>query len=501
MDFTTSLAIVVVASFLINTLIARFQYEKAILDNHCCKPRKYPHKDLIFGIDLFVIIGKAFGNGTFLETNRQHFNLHGKTFEANSWGLRTIKTIQPELMEAVYATYFKRFGMEPLRLDVGGPFFGKGILTTDGSFWEHSRALIRPTFSRARFANFSSLEKHVDQLMTLIPKDGSTFDLQPLFRQLILDTSTEFIFGESANSLSPELSSVDAQQFLQAFDDAVAGVGKRVMIGRMRYFLPDKEWRKACKVVHDYCDKQVARVLEEQKKSNAKKDPANTSRWVLLQEMAKETHDPLDLRYQILNVFSPGRDSTGILLSNVFFFLSRQPSSWTKLRDEVLSLADEPLDFLSLNSLTFLHQCLKESLRLAPFATFNQRMCLQDTVLPVGGGKDGTEPLFAKRGDVIETNFYAMHRDPDIWGEDSDEFRPERWEEAHSPWAFMAFNGGPRTCPAQQMVYTEAAYVVTRLVQQFARLENRDPCEAWQEEMRLNFQSKNGVKVGLFAST
>ncbi|KAL8657480.1 MAG: hypothetical protein Q9226_001874 [Calogaya cf. arnoldii] len=402
-------------------------------------------------------------------------------------------------MEAVYATSFKNFGMEPLRLGVGRPFFGKGILTTDGSFWEHSRALIRPTFSRARFANFSSLEKHVDRLIALIPGDGSTFDLQPLFRRLILDTSTEFIFGESANSLS-ESSSLDAQQFLQAFDDAVAGVGKRVMMGQMRHLIRDKKWEVACRTVHDYCDRHVAAVLEEQRSSATKQSATKVDRWVLLREMAKETHDPLDLRYQILNVFSPGRDSTGILLSNVFFFLARQPTSWAKLRDEVLSLAGLPLEYETLSTLKFLDQCVKESLRLAPFATFNQRICLQDTVLPMGGGKDGTEPLFVKRGDVMETNFYAMHRDRGIWGDDADEFRPERWEKAHPTWAFMAFNGGPRTCPAKQMVYAEATYVITRLTQQFYNLENRDACEAWQEEMRLNFQSKNGVKVGMFAA-
>lgn len=39
--------------------------------------------------------------------------------------------------------------------------------------------------------------------------------------------------------------------------------------------------------------------------------------------------------------------------------------------------------------------------------------------------------------------------------------------------------------------------VITRLARQFAKVENRDLCEAWQEEMRLNFQSKNGVKVGM----
>ncbi|KAL8953440.1 MAG: hypothetical protein Q9222_000714 [Ikaeria aurantiellina] len=177
----------------------------------------------------------------------------------------------------------------------------------------------------------------------------------------ILDTSTEFIFGESANTLTSN-SSLDAQQFLQAFDDAVAGVGKRVMLGRVRYLVRDQEWKAACTIVHEYCDKHVAAALRERDQWSTKPDVTEVDRWVLLRELAKETQDAHDLRCQILNVFSPGRDSTGILLSNIFFFVSRQPSKWTRIRREVLSVEDRLLDYETLNSLTFINYCLKESL-------------------------------------------------------------------------------------------------------------------------------------------
>lgn len=134
------------------------------------------------------------------------------------------------------------------------------------------------------------------------------------------------------------------------------------MMGRMRHLVRDKKWEVACRTVHDYCDRYVAAALEQQKESSPKQGATEVDKWVLLREMAKETHDPLDLRYQILNVFSPGRDSTGILLSNVFFFVARQPSSWTKLRHEVLSTEGRPLDYNTLSSLKFVNCCLKESM-------------------------------------------------------------------------------------------------------------------------------------------
>ncbi|KAI9655175.1 MAG: hypothetical protein M1821_005658 [Bathelium mastoideum] len=480
-------------------LFDRVRYERALQRNHCTKPAAYPHRDPFLGIDLFLEVAKSFKAGTFLETNKRHYEEYGKTFEANSWGVRFIKTIQPEIMETVYASSFKNFGLEPLRLDVGYPFFGKGILVTDGPFWEHSRALIRPTFTRAKFANFKSLEQHVTLMIDHIPKDGSTVDLQPLFKRLFLDTSSEFIFGKSINSLSPD-AAIDGQEFIRAFEYAHRGVGTRVMLGKARYLVPDKKWHQACKTVHDYCDKYVVQALSKPKSAPAILDKNMPEKWILLDEMAKETRDPLDLRYQILNIFSPGHDATAVILSNTIFHIARHPKAWRKIREEVLHTDSKPLTYELLNSLKYLNNTIKESLRLTPFATLNMRICLQDTILPVGGGINGKEPLYVQKGDVVETGFYAMHRDKDLWGPDAEQFKPERWERAYPTWGYLPFNGGPRTCPAQQMVYTESAYVITRLAREFALLENRDSCLEWKEEMRLNFQSKNGVQVAMTAA-
>lgn len=59
--------------------------------------------------------------------------------------------------------------------------------------------------------------------------------------------------------------------------------------------------------------------------------------------MAKQIRDPIDLPFQIINVFFPARDSTGIALSNAFCNLARNPEVWTELREKALAMGGQPL--------------------------------------------------------------------------------------------------------------------------------------------------------------
>lgn len=127
-------------------------------------------------------------------------------------------------------------------------------------------------------------------------------------------------------------------------------------------------------------------------------------------------------------------------------------------------------------------------------------MALQNTQLPTGGGKDSTYPIYIRKGDTVMAIMWGLHQDRDIWGEDAAEFKPERWGDMEPVLTFVPFLGGPRTCPAQQMVLAQEAYVLARFARAFERIENVDP-NPWTEARRIGFQSKYGVKVKLIPAT
>ncbi|OOO07133.1 cytochrome P450 [Aspergillus oryzae] len=82
--------------------------------------------------------------------------------------------------------------------------------------------------------------------------------------------------------------------------------------------------------------------------------------------------------------------------------------------------------------------------------------------------------FMASQGDVVQVNKNVMHRDKDVWGEDADEFKSERWFGLRPYWDFVPHSGGPRRYPAQLLVTTEANYVVARFCQRSKAVENRD---------------------------
>ncbi|KAF5875845.1 putative cytochrome p450 alkane hydroxylase protein [Botrytis fragariae] len=158
---------------------------------------------------------------TLLESLMNNHKELGSTYTEKSIGTTIIFTIDPQNLQTYHRTNFRDYGVHRLRKKAFCPLLGDGVFSTDGSFWEHSRALIRPTFTRVNVANFPAFEIHLQKFLKLIPRDGRTVNLSPLLDDLFLDTSTEFIFGESVKALdksSDEAS--ESHKFLNSFNHA-----------------------------------------------------------------------------------------------------------------------------------------------------------------------------------------------------------------------------------------------------------------------------------------
>ncbi len=91
-----------------------------------------------------------------------------------------------------------------------------------------------------------------------------------------------------------------------------------------------------------------------------------------------------------------------------------------------------------------------------------------------------------------------MHRRKDLWGDDADVFRPERWENRRPGWEYLPFNGGPRICIGQQFALTELAYVIIRLLQRIDDIDGSQVPRPARHNLTLINCPADGVSVKLY---
>lgn len=463
-----------------------------------------PALDPFFGIDTIRGQIEEVKAHRLLETSHRRFAEMGvNTFQLNVLDRHIHATREPENLKVIQAIDAKKWGLGSRRKRDFAPLLGVGIFTTDGAEWQHSRDMLRPNFVRSQVGDLATFENHIGHLIRAI-QPNTTVDLSVLFFRLTIDSATEFLFGESTGSLTGSTE----EGFAAAFTDSQDFIANGMRWGRLSKFVNwsgYKKFEKDNKFVHDFVDYFVEKGLAKRSQLLEKAKADNSGRYVFIDEIVRQTTDRKRIRYELLNILLAGRDTTASLLTNVWFILSKRPDIWTKLQADVARLDGAQPTFEQLKDLKYLKALLNESLRLHPVVPLNAREAKEDTTLPLGGGPDGRAPIFIKKGGLVSWNLYSMHRRKDFYGEDAEEFRPERWLDdpetgkkgLRPGWEYLPFNGGPRICLGQQFALTEASYATVRLCQTFSGIETRDPEAQWIEFLTLTGVSLNGAKVAL----
>ncbi|OHW94229.1 cytochrome p450 [Colletotrichum incanum] len=463
---------------------------------NCGEAPVYPHTDPIFGSDwVRNSLARQRDHGL-LEWWQTVFEKLGNTWWVKTPTAWVLMTSEPENLKAVLASSFEDFPITGPRREAVLPILGPdAIFASNGEVWHGARAMMRPTFVRNQIADLKCFERHVGDLIGRIPKDGGTVDLQALLYMMTMDSATDFMwvswssgamicwfvvltktarFGHSTDMLTTP--SPEAREFTSTFEYITTRSAIRSRLGLLTFLDNDKKWDEGIKIIHRFCDTYVERVraeLEANEKKANKEDPERG--YVFLNEMMGQPGmTPEYVRAQLLSMILAGRDTTASALSALFWILARRVDVMKKLRDEVEGLQGRKPTWEEMKDMKYLNMVLKEVLRLYPPVATMSRGTARDTTLPVGGGPDGKSPVFVPKGTAVRWSSFRLHRRKDLYGEDADEFRPERWEERRPSWDYIPFSGGPRICIGQQFALTQMSYFVVRILQTFKEISPRD---------------------------
>ncbi|XP_051152216.1 cytochrome P450 72A397-like [Andrographis paniculata] len=160
-----------------------------------------------------------------------------------------------------------------------------------------------------------------------------------------------------------------------------------------------------------------------------------------------------------------GSETTSSLLVWTMVMLSIHQDWQARAREEVLQVfGKQAPTFDGLNHLRTVTMILYEVMRVytpVPLLarSITKPIQLGDMKLPVG------VDLLLLPG--------LIHHDPKIWGDDVEEFKPERFSEgilraSKSPFAFTPFSSGPRVCIGQHYAMIEAKIAIATILQHFS---------------------------------
>lgn len=229
-----------------------------------------------------------------------------------------------------------------------------------------------------------------------------------------------------------------------------------------------------------FVEQQTELYLEAKKQMEAKK---RTDPTLIINEdnfiMTDGTNFKQNLVDHITKSFLKGAMTKGEYInSSIFLFLAANKPAADALSRLIYLLAsnqeiqDKLRKSISLEGIDsgYLMWVINEALRLFPPVLLGcARHLSRDVNMELG---------IIPKGTFILPNTWAIHRSPEYWGTDANEFRPERWAHSDSfhPLQFIPFGGGRRGCPGKDLALLEMRMLLLKLIQlyRFERSEKTD---------------------------
>ncbi|MQL82169.1 hypothetical protein Taro_014633 [Colocasia esculenta] len=431
-----------------------------------------------------------------------------------------IYTSDPALVEHVLRSSFHNYGKGQRNYENLKDLLGDGIFVVDGSKWRHQRKLFSYEFSTRSLREHSGavFKKNAAKLAAAVSKSAvnshQAIEMQDYFFKSAMDSIFEIAFGTELNYLQG--SSEENSRFITALDDANMQINKRYtnpFWKLMKIFNIGTEAAliENVKVVDDYVYKLIHTKVVKMSSTRQTNETTVEKEDILSRFLRESERDPENMSIQylrdiVLNFVVAGKDTTGGTLAWFLYMLCKHPSVQEKIALEIKQAvrADEDARFQdfaaniteeSLEKMQYLHATLNETLRLYPALPLDPKVCFSDDKLP-----DGFD---IRKGEIIVYQPYCMGRMKYLWGEDAEDFRPERWLDENgvicleNPFKFTAFQAGPRICLGKEFAYRQMKIFSTVLLR-FFRFQLRDEKESINYRMNLTLMVDQGIYLRVF---
>ncbi|KAG8773052.1 hypothetical protein FRC12_002757 [Ceratobasidium sp. 428] len=388
---------------------------------------------------------------------------YGEIYKLDMLGKEVVVVTSVALAQEVLDE--KRFhkGIPPALVEVDK--IGTGLFTASHGDpeWGIAHRILMPIFGPLSIREmFDDMYDILSQLCLKWERFGPMHPIEATgdFTRLALDTISLCAYNYRLNNFY----SLEDPPFVKAMGDFLA---EALMRSRKPGFMQAMSFKAKAKFAEDMAimQKLADEIIEDRRKHPLeKKDLLNA----MLQGKDPVTGQGLtdkNIQAQMLTFLVAGHETTSGMLAFAMTHILNNPKVYAQVRQEVDSvLGKEPMKPEHLSKLPYITAVLRESLRVTPSIG-------QFVVAPYKDEVIGNGKYLVKKDAIVIVLAAAIGKDPAVWGEDANEFKPERMLdgkfEAMPPKSWIPFGNGARACIGRPFAWQEGLMCLATIFQKF----------------------------------
>ncbi|KAL9708590.1 hypothetical protein Ac2012v2_008259 [Leucoagaricus gongylophorus] len=418
-------------------------------------------------------------------------------------GVERLMFMKPEALHQILVKDWLQYPRPGYIRNILGIVTGYGLLTVTGDEHKQMRKAMNPAFSIPNLMAqthmyWESIEGLVNifngQLASMGP-EGKVLHVYDWMSKVTLDIICETAFGYKADSLhdphnelaaayeklialqsGPNLAKLTLLMFIPGMPRLLASewaYHRRLIFEKISFFHQISTLIGSMYEIRKLSKKMLEDKFKETTVHGSDTDAKRDIMSILVRARKADQEGRAGEQYtmndqammdQVLTFLGAGHETTASGLTWTLWLLANDKESQCKLRQELSPImAENPRpDYRTLKDLRWLDCVVMESLRIMPPVPLTIRIAKEQGIL---------NGIVIPKGTLFYIPIRVVNTWKDTWGEDAEEFHPERWlhlpKDYHPTFSMLSFIAGPHACIGKTMSIIEMKAVLAGLIVNF----------------------------------